>query len=293
MARRKFLPPQRLSTSKRYKENVKRENEESIENLKEIGYYLSNKTEIGVLNNIDINENGVEDFFNKISLETNKIHIIRGNNGQGKSTLLKNIANSTSLDCLDVLHNRMKVASNTRIISDALNSELSFSPFKAEEGSLLDRCKIGLSNVENNITIYVDFSISFFREQSFDTLSDITEEVYSRSNGERKIKAINSVFSLIKIFLTKLDKEKIKNGFNILVVLDEPESGLSLEIQEEFYKKVLSYIKKAIAFEKISLTFIIASHSFIWKKEKYIEINNINNFKKEENKKKEHKKVFI
>ncbi len=293
MSRRKFSPPQRLSTSKRYKENVKRENEESIENLKEIGYYLSNKTETGVLKYIDIYETGVEIFFNKLSLETNKIHIIRGNNGQGKSTLLKNIANTTTLGCLDILHNRMKVASNTRIISDALNSDLSFSPFKAEKGDMFDRCIFDLSNVENNITIYVDFSISFFREQSFDVLSDITEEVYAKSNGERKIKAINDVFSLIKIFLTKMEKEKIKNGFNILVILDEPESGLSLEIQEEFYKKVLSYIKKAIAFEKISLTFIIASHSFIWKKEKYIEINNINNFKKEENKKKEHKKVFI
>lgn len=293
MSRIKYSPPQRLSSSKRYKENIKKQNEDSIKNLIEIGYYLSNQTDEGVINKIEINENGLHTFFNKFSFETNKINVIRGNNGQGKSTLLKDIANSTGLGCLDVLPNRMKIISNEKEVSNALNTDIKFSPFKAEKGSFLDKCKYELSNVKNNITIYVDFTISFFRERSFDTFSEVAEEAFSRSNGERKIKAINDVFSLIKIFLTKMEKEKIKNGFNILVILDEPESGLSLEIQEEFYKKVSSYVKKAISFEKISLTFLIASHSFIWKKEKNIEIININDLKKDENKKKEHKKVFI
>lgn len=293
MSRRKYSPPQNLSKSKRYRENVKKQNEESTNNLLDIGYYLSNNIEQGLTKNIEINPKGLSPFFNNVSLETNKIHIIRGNNGQGKSSLLNDIANSTSLCCLNMLKNRMKVCSNERLVADALNNSLEFSPFKGETGGFLDRCIYDSSNLTNNITIYVDFSISFFREQSFDVISDVTEEMYGRSNGERKIKAINNVFSLIKIFLTKMDKEKLKNGFNILLILDEPESGLSLEIQEEFYKKVKSYINKAIKFEKISLTFIIASHSFIWKKEKDINIHNIKDFKNNEKIKKEHIKVFI
>lgn len=63
-------------------------------------------------------------------------------------------------------------------------------------------------------------------------------------------------------------------------------------LQEELVKKIKRYLNAFNKLEKVSLTFIISSHSYVWQKNKDVEIHNINEFK-EENLKKEHKNVFI
>lgn len=288
---RKFNTREELAKKnmKDYKERVKKANKESKENLKELIVHLSTLDK--PLSTIEIT--CLEDYFNnKVEFETNKIHIIRGCNGQGKSTLLKNIANSTSLGVLDVLKQRMKVASNCKEVSNALNHTLEFSPFKEAETFFTNRINKDLSNVKNNITIYIDFTVSFFREEGFDSFSNIIEEVDKKSNGERKIKCINDMINLLKVFL-EVKQEDMENGCNILIILDEPESGLSLEIQEEFKNKLKSLLKRFKKNEKMTLTFCLASHSYIWQKDKDVSISYVKDYKNEIGIKKEYKKVFV
>jgi len=239
---------------------------------------------------LKIYNEGTADFFSEVEFETNKIHVIRGNNGQGKSTLLKNIANSLALNVLSSVKNRMKVVSNNKELANLLNPSLEYSPYKLKEDSIFGKdLNSNLSNQKSNITIYCDFSISFFRESSSNLASDIVQDYDNHSNGERKIKGINDILGMIKFISTI---SEVKRGINLSIIMDEPESGLSTEIQEEFYKKLKRYINKFIKDNKITLTFIIASHSLIWRNEKVIAIHDINEFKKNE-RKKEHKSVFI
>lgn len=243
-------------------------------------------------NDFTIFKKGLADFFEEITLETNKIHIIRGNNGQGKSTLLKNIANSLFLGTLDNFENRLKISSNNKLIAKNFNRGLVCSPFEREDDAEFfpSGLDYNLATQTLFITMYIDFSVSFFRESSGNMLVDALENVNQYSNGERKIKAINDIFTYLKFILANVE---IKNGLNILIIADEPETGLSLEIQKEFLKKVNFYLNKALKNEKLSFTFVFSSHSYIWQDNKTTINHEINSFKTIENKKKIHKKVFV
>jgi len=227
-----------------------------------------------------------EDFFiDDLSFDANKIHIFRGDNGQGKSSLLRNISESTSMNLFGYIHNRLKMLSNDKDIGTVLNN-YQYSPYRME--GMFFQGEEGLSNLEKNITFYSDFSIEFYKHD-VETPHEAIQLLDRHSNGERKISGINDIFQILSV-LKNLKDDDIENHLNILVVMDEPESGLSIDIQKEFRKKCMFYIGKMN--KNISLTFFIASHSFVWKKNNKIEVHDINEFKKE-NKKSIHKRVFV
>jgi predicted ATPase len=276
------------------KERLQREIEE-LEDFKENLYKNSDKGKS--ITSIDIYQNGVAEFFLPVSFESNKIHILRGNNGQGKSTLLQNIVKSTSYNKINNHAGKIKFGSNDYEIAKFITKNDEATPFRFDLEEMKNNEFFNIkdydntnSNIKNNITLYTDFTIDFFRNK-VNLFSEIIQNVDKHSNGERKISGINAIFHYLKI-LQYLDIDKIQESINFIICMDEPESGLSVELQEEFYKRVKYYLNKITKSEKITLTFFIVSHSFIWKKEKDILIHNINSFKKEITKK-EHTKVFI
>jgi predicted ATPase len=232
------------------------------------------------MNSLEISK--TESFFkDKLIFDLNKIHVFRGDNGQGKSTLLNNILKATTLN-VDISKN-LKLGSNNKEIGYSMN-RYSFSPYRPIDG--FSKEDSNMSNCKNNITIYTDFSIEFYKNQEED-MHSIIQNYDRHSNGERKISGINDIFSILKVLKTM---KEIKDYLNIFVIMDEPESGLSISIQEEFRKKLIFYINKM--HPKINLTFFISSHSFVWEKShKLIEVYEIKDFKKEE--KKVHRRVFV
>lgn len=238
--------------------------------------------------NKNIEINGVTEYFNPVLFTANKIHIIRGDNGQGKTTLLKDIATSTSANVFNEMPvTPLKIMTNNITLGKTLNI-----PYHPYEDGLLghNKLNIDLSNLDKNLTIYTDFSTDFFKKdnQLIDGF-DMIQQYDKHSNGEQKISGINNILQIINV-LKGLDEDKIQNNLNIIVIMDEPESGLSISIQKEFKRKLQFYLNKMN--NKINLTFIIASHSYIWEKNKYIELHDINEFKKE-NSKKIYKRVFV
>lgn len=284
--------------NKKLKEDEKKSHNLLIENFKDI-------SKLNFINNeIIISKNGTSKFFKDILLETNKIHIITGNNGQGKSTILSDIANSTMLGKFYDIEGRLKIASNNLDICRSFNNNLNNVFKRNDEESddpfilaLNPKYKSDLSNLNSNITLYTDFSISYFTEtteNSFnDLLNNIQDNYNKSSNGERKIKGINNIFNYLNKY-SKIKEDELDKGVDLVIIMDEPESGLSLEIQQELYSKIRRYLNKYIKNNKTTLTFIISSHSAIWKNEKNVKIHNINDFKiNNEFIKREHKKVFI
>lgn len=245
-------------------------------------------------NTFIIKKEGLNSFFEEVSLETNKIHIIRGNNGQGKSTLLNNIADANFLGALSSVSNRLKISSTDKETANFLNFGEQFSPYKRDDDDkyFKNDLKYNLTNINNSITIYTDFSIGYFREKNGDIFTDVSEEYDKDSNGERKISGINSIFFNLKFILNIL-RDFNKGSLDLFVIMDEPESGLSVEIQTELMKKIKRYLSLSNKIDNVSLTFLISSHSFVWSKSKDIKIHNINDFKIESEKKKERKGVFI
>lgn len=283
----------RITETAEYKKEQKekeklreKENEENFINVFKEASKIEEKKENFILYK---NENS---FFKEVNLKTNKIYIIRGGNGQGKTTLLNKIVDANFSGALSAFKNRLKISSTNKTIANALNCDLEFSPYKLDdEGWFKSNLKYDLTNLKGSITIFTDFSVSYFRENTNNIFRDVSEEFNQQSNGERKIKGINSIFYNLKKIL-KIKEEELYKGLNLFVVMDEPESGLSIEIQEEFSKKINRYLNMALKNNKISLTFIISSHSYVWKETKNLTIHNIGSFK-EENKKKIYKNVFI
>lgn len=284
---------ERSEYKKEQKLLAKKRKEESEEQFKNIIKSCSLKND-KKNNFLTIKKEGLASFFNEVNIEIGKIHIVRGNNGQGKSTLLNNIVNSNFLGAIDSISNRLKISSTDKETANYLNYGEQFSPYKREDDNdfFPSGLKYGLTNINNSITIYTDFSIGYFREKNGDIFTDISEEYNNDSNGERKIDGINSIFFNLK-FILKTLSEFNKGHLDLFVVMDEPESGLSLEVQNELMKKIKRYLNLGNKYENISLTFLISSHSFVWNKSKDIKIHNINDFKIEEERKKERTKVFI
>lgn len=222
-------------------------------------------------------------FFKSTTFNTNKINIITGNNGQGKSTLLNrlHIINCNGLESFD---NRLNIGSCDIKTFKTFNKLLFF-----EEKN---KTKEELSNIKGNLSLFTDFSTSFFKNKDNNVFREVNMSLIQSSHGTIKISAINDIFKLLKLIL-KADIEKIEKGLNIVVILDEPENGLSLEIQKEFRKKILFYISKFKKIEKISLTFFISSHNFLWKNEKNIDVYKINDLKLDSDRKKEFKNIFV
>jgi len=282
----------------KYRKNSKKiTKKEKIANFEKIWcnfFYQLNENENK--NSIIIPKASLNDYFKKedIIFQNNVIHIIQGSNGQGKSSLLKNIANSNMMDSfLDIKNQGIlgKRGSNNIEINKILNThEYSYFNFINEE----KRKKIlsdKISNLKNNFTYYVDFTIDFFKKDTsiFCDINTINNMFLKPSGGEYKIQSINSLFMILKV-LQKLKKENFQNKINIVVCLDEPDNGLSYDIQLEFQRRLKYYIKRMP--ENVYLTYFIVSHSFVWKKEKDVLIHNILDFKKD-NQKKIHKNVFI
>lgn len=293
---RKFGRTGRVQKSERQIKKEMRERKiQEILNFKENLYLHSNNG--SSIKTIDITQDGVAEFFKPVSFEANKVHILRGNNGQGKSTLLQNIVKATSYNQLNQHSGRVKLGSNNYKLAQFLTQDDEGNPFRVDLTEIEKKNFYRFSeyvntnsNVKNNVTIYTDFTIDFYRNK-VDVFTEIIQSYDQHSNGERKIVGINNIFHYLRI-LQNLDVDKIEESVNFIICMDEPESGLSVELQEEFYKKVKYYLNKITKNEKITLTFFIVSHSFIWKKEKSIQIHNINDFKKE-NGKKEYTKVFL
>lgn len=278
--------PEYKREQKEKEKQRKIENEENYINIFKEASKIEEKKDEYILFK---NENS---FFKEIKLKTNHVHIIRGGNGQGKSTLLNQIVNANFCGALDSFKDRLKISSTNKIVANALNYGMAFSPYKLDdEGWFKSNLKYDLTNFKGSVTIFTDFSLSYFRENTNDVFTDISEEYDKESNGERKIKGINSIFYNLKKILQIKEEDLIK-GLNLFVVMDEPESGLSIDIQEEFSKKINRYLNLALKNNKISLTFIISSHSYVWKETNNLTIHNISSFK-EENKKKIYKNVFI
>lgn len=283
----------RMTETPEYKrEQKEKEKQRKIENeinyiniFKEASKIENKKEEYILFKNED-------SFFKEVTLKTNHIHVIRGGNGQGKSTLLNQIVNANFCGALDSFKDRLKISSTNKIIANALNYGLEFSPYKLDDNGLFkSNLKYDLTNFKGSVTIFTDFSVSYFRENTNDIFTDVSEEFDKESNGERKIKGINAIFYNLKKIL-QIKEEELNKGLNLFVVMDEPESGLSIDIQEEFSKKINRYLNLALKNNKITLTFIISSHSYVWKETKNLSIHNIGSFK-EENKKKIYKNVFI
>jgi len=229
-----------------------------------------------------------ENFFQKeIFFDANRIYIIRGDNGQGKSSLLKNIFSATTMKLGPDLIGNLKQGSNNQEIGSMLN-DYQFSPYRMR-GDFFNGDS-SRSNVDKNLTLYCDFSIGFYKNQNREDIFSTIQEITNTSNGERKISGINDIFLILKV-LKSLKEDEILNSLNIIVIMDEPESGLSAGIQEEFKRRVEFYVKKMNS--KINLTFFIASHSYVWKENKYVKICDINDFKEPSCIKKVHRKVFV
>jgi predicted ATPase len=286
--------------TKEYKKQQKelkiKEEKENLERFLNIFYTESSKEQ--KMNNIVFKENGIPEYFKELEFKTNKIHIFRGNNGQGKSSLLKSIVKTTSFNQFDQYTGKLKYGSNNYNIAHLLNENLEHSSFKFSSKQIetneflqVKNFDNTLSTAVNNITLYTDFSIDYFQNKT-DLFSEVMEVANSYSNGERKIVGINKIFRFLKTLLL-LEPTKIEGGLNIIVCMDEPESGLSVELQEEFSNKIKFYLNKITKkYSNISCTFFIVSHSFVWEKSKDIEIHKINDLKKEQTKK-EHKKIFV
>lgn len=286
-----------ILTRKEKKEKMLKEELERKKSFLNFLYQVSIKNE-----NQDsklIFANGLSDFFQPtLEFETNKIHIFRGNNGQGKSTLLKDLFKSSGCGYMIESDSRFKLTSNKKEQAKALNPTLYMSPYNLEEDSLfgtkLDYTQL---NIQNNISMYTDFTISYFQQK--DGFNILYENMEQLSNGERKISGINTFFNLLKT-LYEAEPLNIDNPVNLILFMDEPESGLSIELQEEFAKRINHYLSKfRKKFSgKINLTYFIVSHSFVWKDTKDILIHNINKFKVLNNTentklKKEYKKIFV
>lgn len=247
-------------------------------------------------NNIIIPQKSLEDFFIKkdLTFEKNKIHIIQGPNGQGKSSLLKNISNSNMMNKFSKILNQGELGkrgSNNIKINQMLNS-YQYSYFNhIDEEKIKEETSEKLSNLRNNFTYYIDFTVDFFKKDTsiFFDMEDAENMLLKPSGGEYKLQGINSLFMVLKV-LQKLKKSDFQNKFDIVVCLDEPDNGLSYDIQLEFQRRLKYYIKRMP--ENVSLTYFIVSHSFVWKCEKEINIYNILDFKKD-NEKTIHKNVFV
>lgn len=291
MARRYFGRMDEHKISKREKARVEKEQElKRKENFKQtLTNFACEKKHTSLL----IHRGGLPSFFkDELEFKTGIVHVFRGNNGQGKTTLLKSIVKVTSLNYLEDNGSRLRITSNNKEIARHFNEHVQGSQYKVGEDSLFyKKLTNEYTNMKANITLYTDFSSSYFNNKE-ETFSTVIESVNSMSNGERKLRGINSIFGFLKI-LKELNTSNFDKALNILVCMDEPESGLSVELQEEFEKRVRYYLRK-LNNEKISLTFFVVSHSFIWKNTSYCQTYNINDLKKgNENLKKEHKKVFV
>lgn len=272
----------------RLKKQIENEKKEWLDFM----YFLSKNEQI--TNQLEF-KNCFKDFFKtEVTFNTNHIHIIRGNNGQGKSTFLKNLMEASGCGIMPSNDLRFKMTSNNKECANSLNYNSYLSPYKLEEGNIFGtKLFYDRLNVSNNLSLYTDFTVSYFNQK--DGMNIIYENMENMSNGERKISGINTFFTRLKEFKA-LDKTKIDKGINLMVFMDEPESGLSIELQEEFYTRVKYYLKtyQKLFENKITLTFFIVSHSFIWKNEKDITIHNINGFKlTQQEHKKEHKGIFV
>jgi ABC-type transport system involved in cytochrome bd biosynthesis fused ATPase/permease subunit len=113
-----------------------------------------------MIQEITIYQKGLEEFFQQMTFEANKIHILRGNNGQGKSSLLKNIVRATSYNKINSEAGKIKFGSNDYDIAKFLTSKDDYSQFKfiPEDSLLSDTYDNTLSNVSNNMTLYTDFT---------------------------------------------------------------------------------------------------------------------------------------
>lgn len=280
----------RKFTKKTYKEKQLEESKEHENAWIEFFYKISEKGTS--LNFLTIKTSGTEDYFKSLKFETNKAHIIRGNNGQGKSTLLKNIANATMGNLFHELSNNKQLVtgSNHLKIGESLNGQ-SMNPYTLYSGDSIFKNKFNdsLSNTTHNVTWYCDFSTNYYKNSSGDAFRDVIQSVDAHSNGERKIVGINDIFKMLKL-ISDLDSSKIKNGFDLFIIMDEPESGLSIELQEEFKNRVEYYLNNIN--KKISITFFIASHSFVWENNKNSIIHNVKDFKSSKGKKEIYTNIF-
>lgn len=248
-------------------------------------------TEVSTLNDksefIKPDKSALSNFFSdkNMKFETNKIHIIQGGNGLGKSTLLRDIANSVSYGVVTKSQARVKYGSNNVKIGRAINDDV--YKFVGLFDSFYDKKEEPkFSNLENNFTLYCDFSEDFFKDYQEYNPFYMCDRMEC-SNGEQKINVIRDILDYIKT----LKGAELDKGLDVVIVMDEPESGLDGDIQKELRNKLLSTLKKNV---KISITYFIASHSLVWemKKSKHIQLHDINKFKIESERKIKKKRML-
>lgn len=236
--------------------------------------------------NIRVKKLGMESFFKEVDLPTNKIHVLQGLNGSGKTNFLKNVANAFFLDCLEHIDNRIKISSNNAKVAKALNMNTYLNPYN-ENGFYFDKvlASNSVSKDEVFIVLYVDFTTTFFN--TYETpnrldLDKIIGNVNDSSNGEQKLKIMKDVIDYLDL-VTKEEIIKPIKGLNFLVILDEPDQGLSLVAQRELKNRLNGFIKQKL--KTTTISFLIASHSLIWDSCENAIIHDIEEFKLDNNKK--------
>ena len=313
MPRRKFNNNfQRIENKKPTKKEIKEHEQSIIENRIEFYNKISEKTNKSKL--IEVSQHIINEYFDaeKIKFQTNKVHVIQGENGHGKSTLLTNIANAYFMDSLENHDHKIKKCCTNKNVAKVLNKGLPMNPYQMEdrpEGNTKFGLYSGLDynttpsikNDEYVITWYIDFGVSYFTSANVMNtytqldVTDMLEKTDKKSNGERKIRTLKDLFLEIDIIF--------KNDIpvNILIILDEPEQALSINNTKLFKRKVLKFIKKFQNLEnknkdfKGSFTFIIASHSLVWEidydtNKKFVKIHQIEDFKNKDSNEYEFKK---
>ena len=241
---------------------------------------------------LTINENAVTPFIPTLTFPTNKIHIITGDNGRGKSSLLDNILDNLSGNVLSGCKSygdRLLIGSNNLSIGNTFYN--TGYKWYSKEPNLLERKFTNTNPLKSNIVLYTDFSTTFFNKPSdSSTLNTLIEQVDAHSNGERKITAINTITGIM-MDLNDIIKKSPSGHIEIQILMDEPESGLSNMVQREFEKRVKKLYKDLNS--KITLTVFIVSHSLVWKESGLIKIHDIEELKNGKDIKKKRKKVFI
>lgn len=266
------------------KKEIKEKNQQMIVNFVD---FINKVSKVSFpVSNIKVNKEGMEDYFNEINLPTNKIHIIQGLNGSGKTTLLKNITNAYFLNCLEDINNRIKISSNNIKIANALNTNTYLNPYKEPSFGFEKASNSNfVSKEEIFVTLYVDFTTTFFENYETPNNLDLDKmigSVNNHSNGEQKIKILKDVIDYLDLVTNENIIKPIK-GLNFLVVLDEPDQGLSLITQRELKNRLNNFINQKR--EKITISFLISSHSLIWDSCPTAVIHDVEEFKIKSDKK--------
>lgn len=187
--------------------------------LKNISYIKLNDVSFGYSNNLNI--------FTNFNYEFNKdkIYIIRGGNGKGKSTLINLILGLYNNYKGKILYNNINIQSlNLYDIRKNLIC-VTEQEFCLVNCSIKENITYGLNKYDKNFLIYLCTNFKFSEDFLNKTVSNQSDNL---SGGQKQ------KISLIRTLLKSL--------YSDVIILDEPTSALDLE-SINFLKKILLKLK--------------------------------------------------